>query len=103
MKFFVCLLVLLAIALPLGLHASEEEEEPEPTPTIVAPEPPPLAIGLEDYDEEQENDENGGFPRLLFVLAIVVSSALVLTLGFFVFRLVRRFLAKKKAKSDETP
>ena len=80
-----------------------ETAEPEPTPIIEAPPAPPLAVSPPAYDDVELEEESR--PLLLLVLIIVVASGIALAVGFYAYRKIRMFLAKrkekKKAKADE--
>ena len=93
--------LILVFAIPQVLFAAQAdpEQEPEPTPIIEAPPAPPLAISPLTEDVEEVDGE--GRPLLLIVLIIVVSSATALAVGFYAFRKIRQFLAKRKKKKEE--
>ena len=91
----VCLIfLLLFVASSQSLYATEE---PVPTPVIEAPPAPPLAISppVEVVEEAEEEDRS----LFLLILIIVVSSATALAVGFYIFRKLRQFLAKRKKKA----
>ena len=99
MRKIILLILMLVFAVPLALNAANVDSEPEPTPIIEAPPAPPLAISP-PTDEVVEDDEE---ERSLFliILIIIVASGTALALGFYTYRKVMQFLAKRKMKKEK--